>query len=197
LEIRLRARPGHDHEQIDARQSGIQRRDPDLGKHDAAKGCPKKAGSVGERMHQRAWLDISSLTAHRDHPADDHAKQDVDRSSPDILADGAQLPGMLAQPSGCGDLELSWFIRKRAEGPSRQTGARCLDHLGHLLQQHGQVLRSAGQQGNEAQDGSPDGDDDDGSEKGHNDDLARVAADKGSIVTGRQHMHELIDQQSG
>jgi len=51
-------------------------------------------------MHQRAWLDISSLTAHRDHPADDHAKQDVDRSSPDILADGAQLPGMLAQPSG-------------------------------------------------------------------------------------------------
>ena len=57
-----------------------------------------------QRLYQWAWLDVASLAAHRDHAADDHAEQDVDQGSPDILPDGTQLPRMLTQPAAAAAL---------------------------------------------------------------------------------------------
>src|SRR5215216_5111930 len=68
-EREMDAQPGHEREQIDARQSGIQCRNPHLREHHVAKGCPKQAGPVGQRLYQWAWLDVPGLAAHRDHAA--------------------------------------------------------------------------------------------------------------------------------
>ena len=93
-------------------------------------------------------------------------------------------------------LQLGRFLRERADRPSRKARAGGLDHLGHFLEENGQVLGPARQERDEPQDRGPDcGNDKDG-EQGHDDDLARAPMHKPTVVARREQMHELVDQQS-
>jgi hypothetical protein len=74
--------------------------------------------------------------------------------------------------------------------------ASCLDDLGHLLQENGQVLWSARQERDEAKNACCDGYNDDGGEQSDRDDLACAAPDESAGVAWGEDLNKLVDQQS-
>jgi hypothetical protein len=121
-----------------------------------------------QRAGQRPQLTRGGVVGQRDHAADHHANEDLDEHPRDMLAGGLQHAGMAPEPARGRILQLLGIGRQIGLGPVRQMAARGIDHIGHLLHQHGQALRPVVEQAQQAQHGEQQqrGDDEPEGDKG-------------------------------